>query len=173
MVASVSHTLGLMRIATMILLLSWAWLAPAQGTFHFEWRGSQVHGGFDATWDEVHTPGTVWGSQLMMGSLSFTDFSGVVMNTATDDYIVNGGVNAYGGLQSFDITLMDWNRFVMLYAHGSGSDLSGLIQEETPPAEIFGTDWGYWSIDYHIPEPSACDLLLIGFFGWWATVKRR
>jgi hypothetical protein len=73
-----------MQIKAIFLSLALsASLASAQGTYHFEWHGNQseIHGGFDVTYDEVNALGKAWGSQLLLDSLSFTDFTGVLMNT--------------------------------------------------------------------------------------------
>ncbi len=61
-----------MRILTAILSLSLgANAALAQGTYHFEWHGSQnqIHGGFDITYQEMHSSGIRWGSQVLLDSL--------------------------------------------------------------------------------------------------------
>ena len=159
------------RVAILSLSLG-ANLALAQGTYHFEWHGSQIHGGFDTTWEEVNVPGIRWGSQVLLDSLSFTDFSGVVMNTKIDDYAIGGGVSGGPGWWGFVIALVDWSRNVELTTYGHAQDYLGRFQEQVIPSQFFGDERGYWTVDFvPTPEPCTFGLVIMGLLGWWAAKR--
>jgi hypothetical protein len=166
-----------MRIQAAIVALSLvSEVALAQGTFHFEWHGNQnqIHGGFDTTYQEVMVPGTSWGSQLLLDSLSFTDFNGVVMNTRVDSYNISGGVSPSAGWWHSDIALIDWSRNVELTTYGHAEDYLGRFQEQVIPGQFFGDERGYWTMDFvPSPEPSTGALLVVGLLAWSARGSTR
>jgi hypothetical protein len=162
---------AIMQLKTAILVLGISANAlQAQGTFHFEWHGSQnqIEGGFDTTWAEVMVPGTTWGSQLLLTSLSFSDFNGMVMSTAIDDYDISGGVSGSPGGWWFGVALVDWSRNVELTTYGDAQDHLGRFQEQIIPNQFFGDERGYWTVDFvPAPEPSAPAILGLGLLVSW------
>jgi hypothetical protein len=80
-----------------------------QGTVRFEWMGNQnqVLGGFDVTLDELFGY-TNWGSPVLLNSITFTDFYGVVMSPSQDFWDIWGTYDYQGW--SFAINLWDFNR---------------------------------------------------------------
>ena len=90
----------------------------AQGTIRFDWNGNQnqVHGGFDVTWQEFYGY-TTWGSPVLLNSITFTDFYGVVMSPAQNPCDIWGRNDSQGW--SFAIVLWDYNRGVDLHVMGN------------------------------------------------------
>jgi hypothetical protein len=93
-------------ITTALLLSLSAGMGFGQGTVRFEWMGdqNQVHGGFDVIVEELHGL-TNWGSAVLLNSITFTDFYGVVMSPSQDPCYI-WGTNNYQGW-SFEIDLLD------------------------------------------------------------------
>ena len=96
-------------ITTALLLSLSAGMGFGQGTVRFEWMGNQnqVLGGFDVTLDELFGY-TNWGSPVLLNSITFTDFYGVVMSPSQDFWDIWGTYDYQGW--SFAINLWDFNR---------------------------------------------------------------
>ena len=132
----------------------------AQGTIRFDWNGNQnqVHGGFDVTWQEFYGY-TTWGSPVLLNSITFTDFYGVVMSSSLDFCRV-WGTNDWQGW-SFAIDLLDSNRGVVLHARGTQGMTVNYIAETDLGGTPFGWENGTWN-SYWVPEPDATALLGFG-----------
>jgi hypothetical protein len=149
-----------MRLPVLIVVLAWAWLAQAQGTFHFDWHGNQnqVQGGFNVTIDELYGSAP-WGSPVLLKSLSFTDFFGVTMSPSQNPYSIYGGDNSAGWF--FRMTLTDFGRGMVLHVSGDESMILDRIVETDLGGMPLGEEWGNWSC-YSVPEPKTTALFGLG-----------
>jgi hypothetical protein len=150
-----------MRIALFGLLLSLgANLGVAQGTIRFDWNGNQnqVHGGFDVTVEELHGL-TNWGSAVLLNSISYTDFYGVVMSPS-QDFCYIWGTNNYQGW-SFAIDLLDQARGVVLHTRGNQSGTANSIVETDLGGTTLLGETGTWNY-YLVPEPNTTALFGVG-----------
>jgi hypothetical protein len=140
-----------------------------QGTIRFEWMGnqSQVHGGFDVTLDELFGY-TNWGSPVLLNSITFTDFYGVVMSPRKDFCYV-WGTNNYQGW-SFEIDVLDSSRAVVLHTRGNQSGTADYIAETDLGGTTLGWENGTWRY-YLVPEPNTTALFGLGLaclmVRWW------
>ena len=150
-----------MRLLVLGLLLSLSVrLASGQGTVRFDWNGNQnqVQGGFDVTVDELHGSAN-WGSPVLLNSINFTDFYGVVMSPAHNPCDIWGTNNGQGW--SFAIVLWDYNRGVDLHVMGNQSGTADFIAETDLGGMTLGWENGTWNY-YLTPEPDATALLGLG-----------
>jgi hypothetical protein len=159
-VESVAYTLKLVRLPALLVVLAWAWLAPAQGTFRFDWLGdqNQVQGGFNVTIDELYGS-AAWGSPVLLNSLSFTDFFGVTMSASQNPYSIYGGDNSAGWF--FDMALTDFSRGVVLHVSGHESMFQDYIAETDLAGMPLGWENGTWNY-YLVPEPKTSALFRLG-----------